>query len=90
MPRFVLLRVRFAVASTARRIVSPSGVVPARAKTGPVATALAMNSSYDASPNGRPGETFPGFGALASRRHAICVANATSSAVGVTRARSGR
>ncbi len=45
MPRFVFERVQRAVASMARRIVAPSGRVPAPASGSPIATALTRKSS---------------------------------------------
>ena len=72
MPRLVLDRVQRAVASTAARIVAPSGRSPAAASAGPMATALARKSSYRVSWKWRPGETLPGLGALTSSRQASC------------------
>src|SRR5437660_449402 len=64
-PRFVFDGVQRAVASTAARIVVPSGRSPARASAGPIAAALARKSSKVASRNDADGDTLPGLGALA-------------------------
>ncbi len=78
MPRLVLAEVHRRVARTASRMVSPSGRCPACPRIGAIASALAAKSSYFMSLNGRPGETFPGFGALASSRQAIEAREETS------------
>ena len=75
-----------AVDSTARRTVAPSRASPAPASGAPIAAALARNSSYRVSPKCRPGDTFPGFGALTSRRQASCAAVPTSAALNGSRA----
>src|SRR5439155_26829032 len=64
-PRFVLDGTQRAVASTAARIVAPSGCSPAAASAGPIATALARKYWYVASWQRASGDTLPGLGALA-------------------------
>ena len=78
IPRFVFAFVHRRVAWMARRIVVPTGLAPAAPNAGPIAAALARKSSYVVSPKRTPGETLPGFGALASSRHASCAAAAMS------------
>src|SRR5437773_515679 len=67
-PRFVFDGVQRAVASTAARIVVPSGRSPARASAGPIAAALARKSSKVASRNDADGDTLPGLGARSEER----------------------
>src|SRR5919197_2333385 len=80
IPRFVFDFVHRRVASTASRIVVPSGRAPAPDNGPPIAAALARKSRYELSSNDAIGDTFPGLDAVTSSRHASCAAAAISAA----------